>query len=78
MIHAKTQYQGLVMTDFCFFLSPAQTFKHEISFRDYAFKEVREGDLINLVVVTEEAETGKRTQTFKEFNIISPTLSSQV
>ncbi|XP_051985801.1 transglutaminase 5, like isoform X2 [Xyrauchen texanus] len=54
------------------------TIKHEILFREYALKEVREDYLINLAVVIEDVKSQKRELATEEFNITSPNLDIQV
>ncbi|XP_051562884.1 protein-glutamine gamma-glutamyltransferase 5-like [Myxocyprinus asiaticus] len=54
------------------------TIKHDISFREYALKEVREDYLVNLAVVIEDVKSQKRELATEEFNITSPALIIQV
>ncbi|XP_051997356.1 protein-glutamine gamma-glutamyltransferase 5-like [Xyrauchen texanus] len=54
------------------------TIKHDISFREYVMKEVREDYLVDLAVVIEDVNSQARVLASEEFNITSPALNIQV
>ncbi|XP_051754082.1 protein-glutamine gamma-glutamyltransferase 5-like [Ctenopharyngodon idella] len=52
--------------------------KHEISFKEYMQKEVKEDHLVNLAVVIEDVESEERVLASEEFHIKSPALQIHV